>query len=74
MSTTSEFPLYQKTQCILKTIRSLTTETRHSEIWGTDLNHAEPRMVESIIQKFLQQHSIIPSLQVPKARYSLSGH
>ncbi|KNG88550.1 hypothetical protein ANOM_002715 [Aspergillus nomiae NRRL 13137] len=29
-------------------------------------------VVETIIRKFLQHHSIIPSLQVPKARYSLS--
>lgn len=40
----------QHTQCILQNIRSLATEARYSEIWGTDLNGGEPRVVEAVIQ------------------------
>ncbi|KAE8352201.1 kinase-like domain-containing protein [Aspergillus coremiiformis] len=72
MSIQSEEPLQKETQMILETLGSLTSDARHDEIWGTDLNEGEPRVVRTIVQKFLQQNAIIPSLQVPKTSSSLA--
>ncbi|PLB41523.1 protein kinase-like protein [Aspergillus candidus] len=50
---------------------SILTRSRHSEIWGVDLKHAERPILDIILDKFLRCHSAIPALQVPRARASL---
>ncbi|OGM48216.1 hypothetical protein ABOM_002149 [Aspergillus bombycis] len=72
MSISSDIPLTKQIQSLQESVKSLTAEARYSEIWGTDLNDGQPGTVQTIIRKFLQHHSIIPSLQVPRARFSLS--
>ncbi|KAJ5361097.1 kinase-like domain-containing protein [Penicillium brevicompactum] len=50
---------------------SIFKKSRHSELWGVDLKHAERHTIDLILIKFLKIHSTIPALQLPRARGSL---
>ncbi|KAJ5162706.1 kinase-like domain-containing protein [Penicillium coprophilum] len=50
---------------------SILKKSRHTEIWGVDLKHAERQVLEVILEKFLATHSAIPALQVSRASVSL---
>ncbi|KAL3470696.1 kinase-like domain-containing protein [Aspergillus californicus] len=52
---------------------SILSQTRHQELWGVDLQHAEPQILARILQKFLNIHSAIPPLQLPRASSSLAA-
>ncbi|KAH8703839.1 kinase-like domain-containing protein [Talaromyces proteolyticus] len=50
---------------------SVLKKSRHTEIWGVDIKHAEWQVLEVILEKFLRSRSAIPALQVPRAIASL---
>ncbi|OJJ46503.1 hypothetical protein ASPZODRAFT_152010 [Penicilliopsis zonata CBS 506.65] len=57
--------------CFRDALPSILIKSRHTDIWGVDLKHAEWPTVKIILEKFLKSHSAIPALQVSRARVSL---
>ncbi|KAI2678101.1 hypothetical protein CBS147355_5102 [Penicillium roqueforti] len=50
---------------------SILKKSRHTEIWGVDLKHAEWQVLEVVLEKFLRCHSAILALQLSRASASL---
>ncbi|GLA36009.1 hypothetical protein AnigIFM63309_001667 [Aspergillus niger] len=58
---------------LLEKLPSLISDAHHSEIWGIQLDGDDDKRKEIVIKKFLEQHSIIPSISLARASASLQS-
>ncbi|OJZ80668.1 hypothetical protein ASPFODRAFT_147386 [Aspergillus luchuensis CBS 106.47] len=56
---------------MLDKLPSIIAEARYAELWGTQLDNDDDRNREIVIEKFLEQHSILPMLRQSRASASL---
>ncbi|KAJ0418496.1 kinase-like domain-containing protein [Aspergillus carlsbadensis] len=57
----------------LEELPAILADARHTEIWGVNLQNAEPLIIEKILHKFLDKNTALPSLQLSRANASLTA-
>ncbi|GKZ76329.1 hypothetical protein AnigIFM56816_005309 [Aspergillus niger] len=58
---------------LVEKLPSLISSAHHAEIWGIQLGGDHDKTKEIVVEKFLETHSIIPSLRLARASASLQS-
>ncbi|OJJ66781.1 hypothetical protein ASPBRDRAFT_662808 [Aspergillus brasiliensis CBS 101740] len=68
-----ESPTHGDVAKLLEKLPSLISDAHHADIWGIQLDGDDEKGKEIVVRKFLEQHSIIPSIRLARASASLKS-
>ncbi|GKZ37946.1 hypothetical protein AbraIFM66950_009809 [Aspergillus brasiliensis] len=68
-----ESPTHGDVAKLLEKLPSLISDAHHAEVWGIQLDGDDEKGKEIVVRKFLEQHSIIPSIRLARASASLKS-